>query len=84
VIVFVTFDSVIRRSGVIGRRDDEGGSLGVLVVIVVDNMGVESLVIRGNSVEDSSDGANEIEIDHETPGNAFCVEGCWGMQQLKF
>ena len=79
VIAFVTFNPVIRRSGAIGRRDDDGGSLGVLVVLVVDDMGVESLVIRGNGVEDSSDGTNEVEIDDETPGNTFCVEGCWRM-----
>jgi len=79
VIVFVTFDPVIRRSGAIGRRDDEGSSLGVLVVLIVDDMGVESLEIRGNGVEDSLDGTNEVEIDDETPGNAFCVEGCWCM-----
>jgi len=85
VIGLVTVDPVIRRSGgVIGGRDDEGGGFGVLVVIVVDDVGVEGLVIRGNGVENSSDGTNEVEIDDETPGNAFCVEGCWGMQQLKF
>jgi len=84
VIVLVTFDPVIRRSGVIGRRDDDGGSLGVLVVVIVGNMGVEGLVIRGNSVEDSSDGTNEIEIDDKTPGNAFCMEGCWRVEQLEF
>jgi len=85
VIGLITVDPVIRRSGgTIGGRDDEGGGFGVLIVIVVDDVGVEGLVIRGNGVENSPDGTNEIEIDDETPGNAFRMEGCWSMQQLKF
>jgi hypothetical protein len=84
VIGFVSFDPVItRRSGAVGRGDNDGGSFRVLVVIVVEDMGVEGLVIWGNGVENSSDGTNEIEVDDETPGNAFCMEGCWRMQQLK-
>ena len=63
--------------GAVGRGDDHGGGLRVLVVLVVQDVGVEGLVIRGNGVENSSDGTNEIEIDDETPGNAFRVKGCW-------
>lgn len=79
VIAFVTFDPMIRGSGVIGRRDYDGGSFGILVVILIDDMGVEGLVIRGDGIENSSDGTNEVEIYDETPGDAFCVEGCWRM-----
>ena len=79
VIAFVSFDPVITRGGAVGRGDDDGGGLRVLVVIVAEGVGVEGLVIRRNGVENPSDGTDEIEIDDETPGNAFCMEGCWHM-----
>ena len=71
---------VIGGCGAVGRGDDHGGGLRVLVV---QDVGVEGLVIGGNGVEDSSDGANEVKIDDETPGDAFCVEGHWAVEQLE-
>jgi len=78
VIVLVSFDPMKRRGGSTGGGDDDGGSFRVLVVVVViQGVGVEGLVIGGNCVENPSDGTNEIEIDDETPGDSFCMEGCW-------
>lgn len=84
VIVLKSFDPVKTRGGSIGRGDDNGGSFRILVVIVVQDVGIEGLVIGGDGVKDPSDGTNEIEIDDETPGNAFCVEGRRRVQKLKF
>ena len=83
-IILESFDPVKTRGGGIGRGYDDRGSFRVLVVIVVQDVGVEGLVIGGDGVKDPSDGTNEIEIDDETPSNAFCVEGCWRVQKLKF
>jgi hypothetical protein len=83
VVALVSVDPVIRRSCAAGRGDDEGSGFRVLVVVVVEGVGVEGLVVRGNGVEGSSDGADKIEIDDETPGNAFCMEGRWCVEQLK-
>ena len=79
VIVLESFDPVKTRGGGIGRGDDKGDSFRVLAVIVVQDVGVEGLVVGGDDFKNPSDGTNEIEIDDETPGNAFCVEGCWRM-----
>ena len=37
--------------------------------------GVESLVVRGDGVEDSSDGTGNVEADDEMPSGVFCMEG---------
>jgi hypothetical protein len=84
VVALVSVDPVIRNRR---RGDDEGSGFRVLVVVVVvvvvEGVGVEGLVTRGNGVDGSSDGADEIEIDGETPGDAFCMEGHWCVEQLK-
>jgi hypothetical protein len=42
-------------------------------------VGVKGLVVGGDGIEDPSDRTNEIEIDDETPGDTFRVEGGWGV-----
>ena len=76
-IVLESFDPVKARGGGVGRGDDERGSFRIFVVIVVQDVGVEGLIIGGDGVKNPSDGTNEIEINDETPGDPFCVEGCW-------
>ena len=57
-VVPVLHDLVMRRGGsVVGRGGDRKG-LRVLVLIVVQDIGVEGLVIWRNGIEDPSDGKN--------------------------
>ncbi len=66
--------------------DGKGRALSVGITIRVDVGAVKAGAVEGGieGLEDAADGANKVEIDDGSPGDAFCVEGGRAVHELKF